>query len=248
MDYGNNNASSGTPPPQQQYSSCRSMSPPSRVSSCSPPPPPPAAAVHVALGNAAPAPAPGTTTTVVVLSPCAACKILRRRCADGCVLAPYFPPSEPAKFTTAHRVFGASNIIKLLQELPERSRADAVSSMVYEAEARLRDPVYGCAGAVCRLQREANELKVQLAQAQAELVNARAQHANLVALVCVEMANRRDAQQLQQPSMMMMMDGGGSASGSDELGVAAYHQQQQGFYDSDMDSATWPDHEAQLWT
>jgi hypothetical protein len=85
----------------------RSVSPPSRVSSsCSPPPPfaPPAA--HQLVGNVAP---------TVVMSPCAACKILRRRCADGCVLAPYFPPTEPAKFTTAHRVFGASNIIKLLQ-------------------------------------------------------------------------------------------------------------------------------------
>lgn len=51
----------------------------------------------------------------VVMSPCAACKILRRRCADKCVLAPYFPPTEPAKFTIAHRVFGASNIIKFLQ-------------------------------------------------------------------------------------------------------------------------------------
>ena len=54
---------------------------------------------------------------VVVVSPCAACKILRRRCAEKCVLAPYFPPTEPAKFTTAHRVFGASNIIKFLQVL-----------------------------------------------------------------------------------------------------------------------------------
>lgn len=51
----------------------------------------------------------------VVMSPCAACKILRRRCAEKCVLAPYFPPTEPAKFTIAHRVFGASNIIKFLQ-------------------------------------------------------------------------------------------------------------------------------------
>ena len=51
----------------------------------------------------------------IVLSPCAACKILRRRCAEKCVLAPYFPPTDPAKFTTAHRVFGASNIIKFLQ-------------------------------------------------------------------------------------------------------------------------------------
>lgn len=51
----------------------------------------------------------------VVVSPCAACKILRRRCAEKCVLAPYFPPNDPLKFTTAHRVFGASNIIKFLQ-------------------------------------------------------------------------------------------------------------------------------------
>jgi hypothetical protein len=37
--------------------------------------------------------------------------------------------------------------------------------MVYEAEAWLWDPVYGCAGAVCRLQKHANELNVQLARA-----------------------------------------------------------------------------------
>jgi hypothetical protein len=128
-----------------------------------------------------------------------------------------------------------------MQDLPESSRADAVSSMVYEAEARLRDPVYGCAGAVCRLQKQANELKVQLARAQADLLNAQAQHANLLALFCVEMANRRGSQQQQHPSSPLTVDGGGGGSGFG----AAY---QQTFYDSDMDSATWPDHEAQLWT
>lgn len=60
---------------------------------------------------------PDSQPTAVVISPCAACKILRRRCADKCVLAPYFPPTEPLKFTIAHRVFGASNIIKFLQVL-----------------------------------------------------------------------------------------------------------------------------------
>uniref|UniRef100_A0A0A9FQU7 LOB domain-containing protein n=1 Tax=Arundo donax TaxID=35708 RepID=A0A0A9FQU7_ARUDO len=124
----------------------------------------------------------------VVLSPCAACKILRRRCVDRCVLAPYFPPTEPHKFATAHRVFGASNIIKLLQELPEEHRADAVSSMVYEASARIRDPVYGCAGAICQLQKQVNDLKAQLARAHAELSGARAQHAHLLALLCMEVA------------------------------------------------------------
>ncbi|KAG4386933.1 hypothetical protein AAZX31_11G144200 [Glycine max] len=138
---------------------------PSNSSSSSPPPPP-----------------------TVVMSPCAACKILRRKCAEKCVLAPYFPPTEPAKFTIAHRVFGASNIIKFLQELPESQRADAVTSMVYEASARIRDPVYGCAGAICQLQKQVNELQAQLAKAQGELVNMQLQQANLVALICMEMA------------------------------------------------------------
>ncbi|CAA0814489.1 LOB domain-containing protein 11 [Striga hermonthica] len=118
-----------------------------------------------------------------VVSPCAACKILRRRCVDNCVLAPYFPPTDPLKFTIAHRVFGASNIIKLLQELPECQRADAVSSMVYEANARLRDPVYGCAGAICLLQKQINELQAELAKAHAEILNFQCQNATLIELI-----------------------------------------------------------------
>ncbi|WVZ96030.1 hypothetical protein U9M48_041719 [Paspalum notatum var. saurae] len=139
-------------------------------------------------GASTPPSSPQPQPAAVVLSPCAACKILRRRCVDRCVLAPYFPPTEPHKFATAHRVFGASNIIKLLQELPEEHRADAVSSMVYEASARIRDPVYGCAGAICQLQKQVNDLKAQLARAHAELAGARAQHAHLLALLCVEVA------------------------------------------------------------
>ncbi|THU52793.1 hypothetical protein C4D60_Mb10t07690 [Musa balbisiana] len=145
------------------------------------------------ISSSPPSLPPTTPLPPVIHSPCAACKILRRRCAGKCVLAPYFPPTEPLKFTTAHRVFGASNIIKLLQDLPESQRADAVSSMVYEANARIRDPVYGCAGAIFQLQKQVNELQAQLAQAQAELLNLQAQHKNLIALICVEVAqNQQD--------------------------------------------------------
>lgn len=49
------------------------------------------------------------------LSPCAACKLLRRRCAHDCVFAPYFPADEPQKFASVHKVFGASNVNKMLQ-------------------------------------------------------------------------------------------------------------------------------------
>ncbi|GMJ14425.1 hypothetical protein HRI_005111700 [Hibiscus trionum] len=134
---------------------------------------------------------PPPASPTVVLSPCAACKILRRRCVEKCVLAPYFPPTEPYKFTIAHRVFGASNIIKSLQELPESQRADAVSSMVYEANARIRDPVYGCAGAICQLQKQVSELQAQLAKAQAEIVTMQCQQANLVAII-LEMTQSKE--------------------------------------------------------
>ncbi|KAD5961979.1 hypothetical protein R6Q59_000113 [Mikania micrantha] len=130
---------------------------------------------------------PSSPPHPVVLSPCAACKILRRRCVEKCVLAPYFPPTEPHKFTIAHRVFGASNIIKLLQELPESQRADAVSSMVYEANARLRDPIYGCAGAICQLQKQISELQAELAKAKAEVLNMQCQQSSLLSMIFTEM-------------------------------------------------------------
>ncbi|KAE9592826.1 hypothetical protein Lal_00028936 [Lupinus albus] len=105
------------------------------------------------------------------MSPCAACKLLRRRCAQDCVFAPYFPADEPQKFASVHKVFGASNVNKMLQELPEEQRSDAVKSMVYEANARVRDPVYGCVGAISSLQQQVDVLQTQLALAQAEVVH-----------------------------------------------------------------------------
>ncbi|KAA3482017.1 LOB domain-containing protein 12-like [Gossypium australe] len=103
-------------------------------------------------------------------SPCASCKLLRRRCAKDCIFAPYFPSDDPHKFAIVHKVFGASNVSKTLQELPLQQRADAVSSLVYEANARIRDPVYGCVGAISYLQNQVSQLQMQLAVAQAEIV------------------------------------------------------------------------------
>ncbi|XP_078179358.1 lateral organ boundaries (LOB) domain family protein [Carex rostrata] len=103
-------------------------------------------------------------------SPCASCKLLRRRCTKDCIFAPFFPSDDPHKFAIVHKVFGASNVSKMLQELPVQQRADAVSSLVYEANARMRDPVYGCVGAISFLQNQVSQLQMQLAVAQAEIL------------------------------------------------------------------------------
>ncbi|KAK1280656.1 LOB domain-containing protein 4 [Acorus gramineus] len=61
----------------------------------------------------------------------------------------------------------------MLQDLPVERRGDAVSSMVYEANARVRDPVYGCVGAISSLQQQVDSLQTQLALAQAESLHLR---------------------------------------------------------------------------
>ncbi|OMP08492.1 hypothetical protein COLO4_06429 [Corchorus olitorius] len=102
-------------------------------------------------------------------SSCAACKLLKRRCTPNCIFAPYFRSDEPKKFAKVHKVFGASNVSKILIEVPEEQREDTVNSLAYEAEARLRDPVYGCIGAIALLQRRMIELQHDLALARARL-------------------------------------------------------------------------------
>ncbi|WMV32027.1 hypothetical protein MTR67_025412 [Solanum verrucosum] len=125
-------------------------------------------------------------------SPCASCKLLRRRCTKDCIFAPYFPPNEPHKFAIVHKVFGASNISKMLQELPIQQRADAVNSLVYEANARMRDPVYGCVGAISFLQNQISQLEMQLAMAQAEILCIQMQNNNNNNNLCEIQINNND--------------------------------------------------------
>jgi LOB domain-containing protein 18 len=87
--------------------------------------------------------------------PCGACKFLRRKCVNGCIFAPLFDSEHGVtNFTVMHKVFGASNIAKMLEKIPSDMRPDAVFSLCYEAQARACDPVYGCASEVltiCKL-------------------------------------------------------------------------------------------------
>ncbi|KAI4341387.1 hypothetical protein MLD38_026117 [Melastoma candidum] len=103
-------------------------------------------------------------------TPCAACKFLRRKCMPGCTFAPYFPPEEPQKFFNVHKIFGASNVTKILNEVLPSQREDAVNSLAYEAEARIRDPVYGCVGTISNLQRQVQHLQKELDAANANLI------------------------------------------------------------------------------
>lgn len=88
-------------------------------------------------------------------SPCGACKFLRRKCAADCIFAPYFCSDQgPARFAAIHKVFGASNVSKLLLHVPVPDRCEAVGTIGYEAQARIKDPVYGCVAHIFTLQQQ----------------------------------------------------------------------------------------------
>ncbi|GKA60978.1 LOB domain-containing protein 36-like protein [Tanacetum coccineum] len=97
-------------------------------------------------------------------STCAACKFLHLKCTQECVFASYFPPDQPAKFASVHKVFGQSNVAKILNELSTSHGEDAVHTLPYEVDVRLGDPVYGCVGIISSLLQE-----IELAQTKAEI-------------------------------------------------------------------------------
>ncbi|XWS46947.1 hypothetical protein CRYUN_Cryun14cG0111700 [Craigia yunnanensis] len=119
-----------------------------------------------------------TATATGTGSPCGACKFLRRKCASDCIFAPYFCSEQgPARFAAIHKVFGASNVSKLLLHIPAHDRCEAVVTIAYEAQARIRDPVYGCVAHIFALQQQVACLQAQLMQVKAQLTqNAMSSH------------------------------------------------------------------------
>ncbi|GKD10767.1 LOB domain-containing protein 33-like protein [Tanacetum coccineum] len=92
---------------------------------------------------------------------CGACKFLRRKCTNECVFTPYFCYSQGADdFAAVHKVFGASNVSKLLTKLPLQNRSEAAISISYEALSRMHDPIYGCVAQIFALEQQVSSLVV----------------------------------------------------------------------------------------
>ncbi|KAB2607673.1 LOB domain-containing protein 20-like [Pyrus ussuriensis x Pyrus communis] len=129
-------------------------------------------------------------------APCGACKFLRRKCISGCIFAPHFGSDQgAARFAAVHKVFGASNVSKLLLHIPLNRRHDAVVTITYEAQARLSDPVYGCVSTILALQQQVASLQAELATVQTQLINSRFAFANALQITS----------QQQQQNMALML-------------------------------------------
>ncbi|KAL5994431.1 hypothetical protein ACLOJK_024481 [Asimina triloba] len=204
--------------------------------------------------------------------PCAACKLLRRRCTKDCIFLPHFPSTEPEKFVVVHRIFGASNVSKTLQvmlaalvevslvaslaeqsnaitlcylitylgdhefktidlwaiymihvvmvmvffgprlEIPANHRADAVSSMVYEANERLKDPIYGCVASIASLQTQVSQLQSELAMALADTMTLRAQLSEALSIIACTTAQKMESRHEEKDAHCLSAETGQSYS------------------------------------
>ncbi|PON96153.1 Lateral organ boundaries domain containing protein [Trema orientale] len=94
---------------------------------------------------------------------CAACKYQRRKCAPDCVLAPYFPHDTQRQFLNAHKLFGVSNITKIIRKLDSPAARDhAMRTIIFQSDARAADPVGGCYRIIQDLQRQIDFAKAEL--------------------------------------------------------------------------------------
>ncbi|KAG6505793.1 hypothetical protein ZIOFF_038158 [Zingiber officinale] len=82
---------------------------------------------------------------------CAACNHMHHRCLPNCIFAPYFPATSPS-FGYISQVYSCNNIKKILQSAPVEQRTRKAESLAFEAEARLRNPEFGCVGYIHLLQ------------------------------------------------------------------------------------------------
>ncbi|KAI4341113.1 hypothetical protein MLD38_025875 [Melastoma candidum] len=98
--------------------------------------------------------------------PCAACKNARARCDEYCILAPYFPAEREREYLVVHRVFGTSNMTRMILRISESDRNLLVESLVREAFTRQSHPVLGMYGEYARVSHELHYWK-DLAQKKA---------------------------------------------------------------------------------
>ncbi|CAN4100099.1 unnamed protein product [Withania somnifera] len=56
------------------------------------------------------------------------------QCAPDCVLAPYFPHDRQRQFLNAHKLFGVSNITKIIRHLGQSLKDEAMRTIIFQSD------------------------------------------------------------------------------------------------------------------
>lgn len=106
---------------------------------------------------------------------CASCKYQRKKCDPHCPLAPFFPQHRRKDFMNVHKVFGVRNVLKLIKNLSLKERSEAMKTLIYQAEVRVKDPVGGCCRIISELQQRIKILEAEYRLLLEQLAVCRAQ-------------------------------------------------------------------------
>ncbi|KAL5822489.1 hypothetical protein ACOSQ4_020389 [Xanthoceras sorbifolium] len=147
-----------------------------------------------------------STTTTTTTQACAACKYQRRKCAPDCILAPYFPHDRQRQFLNAHKLFGVSNITKIIKYLEPPEKDEAMKTIIFQSDVRANDPVGGCYRIIRDLQRQ-----IEFTKAELELV--------LHQLAIYRTAQQQQQQQQQQTHLQQQQQ----IQDSDDSVVLSYN-------------------------
>ncbi|GMN53106.1 hypothetical protein TIFTF001_022252 [Ficus carica] len=95
--------------------------------------------------------------------PCAACKTQRKRCNMFCEVSSLFPQTKSKEYQNAHRLFGSSNIQKMIVSIKPSEVDVCADSILTEGLAGKNDPEHGCYGLVGNLKAEVDAAERELA-------------------------------------------------------------------------------------
>ncbi|CAO2816683.1 unnamed protein product [Amaranthus hypochondriacus] len=102
---------------------------------------------------------------------CAVCRQRRTKCNKDCLFAPYFPADNPQLYKNVHKLFGVAYMTNALRSTDPEFHDDLMASLIYSANARVKDPVHGCLGEIQSLhskimyaQKELDFLRSQIQQ------------------------------------------------------------------------------------
>ncbi|XP_022953930.1 LOB domain-containing protein 29-like [Cucurbita moschata] len=133
-----------------------------------------------------PAPSTASTLASATTQACAACKYQRRKCAPDCILAPYFPHDRQRQFLNAHKLFGVSNITKIIKNLDPFEKEEAMRTIIFQSDVRSMDPVGGCYRIIRDLQLQIEYIKTELDFVLSQLALCKQQAAAAAAVAILE--------------------------------------------------------------
>ncbi|KAM7494183.1 hypothetical protein LguiB_028792 [Lonicera macranthoides] len=93
-------------------------------------------------------------------SSCAACTYNRKRCQPWCEYAQIFRDVISRQdYRTIFTVFGVKNVADILQNIPEYQHLETLYSFLFEAKARIENPIKGCTALLASLEQKVEELQ-----------------------------------------------------------------------------------------